>query len=49
MKKYEYLVRSGLMEWDLNKFGQDGWELITVQRDYITDKHWFYLKKEIIK
>jgi hypothetical protein len=30
MKKYEYLARPSLSQDDLNKLGQDGWELVCV-------------------
>ena len=30
MKKYEYLARPLLSQDDLNKLGQDGWELVCV-------------------
>lgn len=48
MRKFEYVVRSRLNETDLNKYGKEGWELIHIQRDNSTHKHWFYFKKEIL-
>jgi hypothetical protein len=30
MKKYEYIARPLLSQDDLNKLGQDGWELVCV-------------------
>lgn len=48
MKKFEYKIASRLDEKDLNDYGSKGWELVAIQRDNATAKHWFYLKREII-
>ena len=48
MKKFEYKVEYRLDHNDLNRYGEEGWELITIQRDNATTKHWFYLKREIL-
>ena len=48
MKKFEYKVEYRLDESDLNRLGKQGWELVHIQRDNATSKHWFYLKREIV-
>lgn len=47
MKKFEYLVKINIYESRLNELGKDGWELICIQRDYKTEKHHYFLKREI--
>jgi hypothetical protein len=47
MKKFEYKVEPGLGNHSLNELGRQGWELVTIERDYKTGKHYFYFKKEI--
>lgn len=48
MEKFEYKVLTRLDEYDLNKLGSEGWELIHVQRDNVTAKKFFYLKRKVI-
>lgn len=45
MTRYEYRMLSGLDLEDLNKLGNEGWELVTIQRDYKTERHWYYFKR----
>ena len=43
MKKYEYLARPLLSQDDLNKLGQDGWELVCVNGTM------YIFKREIVE
>lgn len=43
MKKYEYLARPLLSQDDLNKLGQDGWELVCINGNI------YIFKKEIVE
>ena len=43
MKKYEYLARPLLSQDDLNKLGQDGWELVCVNGTV------YIFKREIVE
>ena len=43
MKKYEYLARPLLSQDDLNKLGQDGWELVCVNATM------YIFKREIVE
>ena len=47
MRKWEYFTDYSLERHDLDRLGSQGWELITIQRDYKTSRHWFYFKREI--
>jgi len=47
MRKFEYLVEVDIYENELNKLGLEGWELVCIQRDYITSSHHYYFKREI--
>lgn len=49
MKQFEYHIDHTLGTSDLNRLGLSGWELVSIQRDYKTAKHWFYFKREKIK
>jgi hypothetical protein len=47
MKKYEYTIRINCELEDLNKLGQEGWNLIKVIDNQIMRR--FYFKKSISK
>lgn len=48
MQKWEYLIRDGLTEKNMDAYGEDGWELVTVRPDE-ADKYLitFYFKRPI--
>jgi len=46
MKKFEYKVIARVVSSELNLLGEEGWELLHIQRDDSNGKHWFYLKRE---
>jgi len=48
MRKFEYLVAKDIYESELNRLGQQGWELICIQRDYKTTRHHYFLKRELL-
>jgi len=46
MKKWEYQQKVSCSLHELNLMGSEGWELVHVQRDDTSRKHWFYFKRE---
>ena len=45
MQKWEYLVRERVGEYELNKLGEDGWELVTISFSSAGVPDTFYFKR----
>jgi hypothetical protein len=48
MRKFEYDANYNMSIEQMNELGNEGWELVHVQRDFKTGRHWFYFKREIL-
>jgi hypothetical protein len=46
MKKFEYIIRENLYLRELNEYGANGWELVSII--WVSNETRFYFKREII-